>query len=659
LERIIEANSQEEVVERASAESAWVQVQVLPVGGEASVEGQMIIVRDSNGLWPWPVVAKAPADAEGKARLAVPPGRALNFYVEPQHTWQRCRQSVAALEGGEERELVLRLHPTRFLSALVNVTDSSDLPVEGALVSPLGAEDGFPAVTTDLDGVARLTDIREGWSTFFEVRATGFARGYGMVDDGTTTMTVALKEEARLVGRVVTASGAPAAAAQLELRVDPNMHGVYRTRVLLAWHATTDEEGVFSFNGLPPGEGMLLSVEFQGHLSVQVLKPLMVGDQQHDVQLAASPVLTGTVVDPSGKGVGGIEIELEPIHFLNEQAARFGPLRNVERRRVTTDLEGQFVFGIDHGLYPGTWRLGTKGALDRRLRDSDAAGVDLRWLPVIQEVEIQAGDTSRHVLVEVHAGKMISGFILNQDHQPVQQGVVRAFPMDSSVESVRLQTSTFGEDGSFTLGPFPEGSYLLAGGNPAEGLVVEVEGVPAGTQDLVLLCKPVKGVTGRIVDLEGKPQQTRLWAFDRKQTGGTMWSLTVDGGGLFRMAHDSDHAFDFMAFSHRGVAGILSAVDLKYPAEEVLIVVEPAGEVQVDVGNIHSETMYVICFHRGEIVFEGNPWRLEAWRWLPEGPLRLELRDGPRMLAVAEGMVLLGEKLELELRAPDEETAGD
>jgi len=124
------------------------------------------------------------------------------------------------LGRGEEKEVVLRLGPGRFVAARVMDGEASDAsPIAGARVSL--AEAGlspFPLEgTSDRNGWVRLGPIAPG-PAVLSARAEGFVpRGLVNVPESGEPVTVILVHAGALIGRVVDGRGFPIDGASLEI----------------------------------------------------------------------------------------------------------------------------------------------------------------------------------------------------------------------------------------------------------------------------------------------------------------------------------------------------------------------------------------------------------------------------------------------------------
>ncbi len=631
---------------------AWLDVQLIDVAGGDAANMQAIQLVDAQGAWPWPEIARGVTDETGKIRLNVPANRVMVLRADPGLPMQRARHRVWPLAEAESRAVELRLHAHITIRATVIVVDAQDNPVVGASITALEHE--FKPVVTDAQGVAVLPGIPLFTSVFVRADADGFSPEFGLLDDQQVELQLTLKPEARLLGRVFGVGGEPAANAQVVLRSDPLAHRVWSSRTLIEWVTHADEQGRYQVNGLPVGVRLLVSAGLDDARTVVTTPKMTAGAQFLDLSLVEVSSLSGRAIDPDGVGVVGIVMELEPIHELRPDVSPSPSLTVLRAHQAVTDGDGKFVFGPELGLHAGRWKLGLLDSMNRGVRHSGDVAPSYRWLPQLLELELAPGEQKKDVLIQLRAGASIAGFLLDPQGNPVKSGVVRAFPTDFG-NRTRVQTSEFGEDGSFSLGPLGEGMYAVRGNDPANVASVSVKQVASGTTGLILQCRASRGVIGVVVDAAGQPTQARLHGYDRAVADSTMWGLRVDGDGHFSVFDNSAKFIDLIAFLPDGRAGIAANVKLEESPKEIRIQLEDAVAVRIDVRGIDSEQVVGIVDFRGQRIFEGDPWFLENLIWLPEGDLHVELREAGRLLVEADALLLQGgEPVRLNLHVPEQ-----
>jgi len=123
----------------------------------------------------------------------------------------------------------------------------------------------------------------------------------------------------------------------------------------------SDGDGRFHFGGVPPGQGVWLSVEAAGY-AVFILQPELAGSQELSgliLQLEQQRMIRGRLVDPAGRPLAGVQLTIEGTRRFGDARQRLDRAPTWEallghgEARTTTD--GSFQFDA---LYPGRFELG-------------------------------------------------------------------------------------------------------------------------------------------------------------------------------------------------------------------------------------------------------------------------------------------------------------
>jgi hypothetical protein len=189
-------------------------VHVVGDGGEP-MPGARVFVAGAT-LWP-PRVAET--DASGDVRIG---GLGAGVYAlrASRGSYVSAIELGVALGRGEEKPVVLKVAPGRWVGVRVTDGDAEDAPAIAAARVTL-AEAGlspFPIeATTDAKGRARLGPIAPSIATL-SVRADGFVpRGVALPDPPPAETLVALVRAGVLTGRVVDDRGYPLDGATIEI----------------------------------------------------------------------------------------------------------------------------------------------------------------------------------------------------------------------------------------------------------------------------------------------------------------------------------------------------------------------------------------------------------------------------------------------------------
>ncbi len=406
----------------------------------------------------------------------VPPGPVAGVSLLPsgtflpeQQTPPRAPWSGAEVKAGED--LALDLVLSRGGALEVTVVGEDGAPLEGAEVSPLSARapggdarSGGGAVT-DGGGRVRIDGLALGRYVLYVRHPTHYLaelekapRGYVMSPDGMpvgpavpSTLVAVLLQEGDVVrktvrllrglavtGRVTGPDGAAVEGARVSRAGGGGVQVIWQWGV--AWNgtpaagATTDGDGRFRLDALPPTEDLVLAAKkppLVGTPSEAVR--LTVGAPTPDVALvmAVGASVSGTVRDAEGKAPQGLSIDWwggDGVTWSNGNA--------------TCDEAGAFRC---EGLSAGSLTLNVR----------TAAGVS-RQVQVTPP--IQAGERREGLLVTLARTARVAGTTVDADGAPVGGVPLNAHvPTDgSSVGYVVSQA-----DGSFVFPSLPEGAVSI------------------------------------------------------------------------------------------------------------------------------------------------------------------------------------------------------
>lgn len=389
----------------------------------------------------------AETSREGRFRLEVRAGSASVLAIGPDGRIGR-REGIA-IRADEDVDLDrLRVLPSACFSGSI-IDDSSRQPVASALVTAatmrIGADsDPLEWRTARADGRGRfqLCGLASGTHRL-EVEHPGYLPAE--MDSVLATIepadgiSVALRRESAVAGRVTDESGVPVPGARVHL------HAVSDTR------AVTTKDGRFRLRRLEPARNAELEAEKVGFARAR--RPglqLKAGASTlvPDLILRHGLRVVGTVVDPSGSPVAGVEVRAASEAEKAKLDSRFGeppPLPD-----ASSDARGRFeLAGLDPGEYRVVlWRDG--------FADRSVAGLGVKrdgpnqWAPIV-----------------LTPGAAIDGLVTTGDGKPIEGAHVTAF-----LEPGRPRSANSDNQGRFHLED-------LAPQHPAE-LWVSAEGfVPA------------------------------------------------------------------------------------------------------------------------------------------------------------------------------------
>ena len=437
-----------------------------------------ITVTDDRGPLGSAMVRLAPRAGEIVVVITAADGVAHAERLEPG-SWQVSASAeghipatlpVRELAAGGVEQLALRLASGgRTLHG--KVSDTSGGPVAGARIeaaelTAAGTPDDAVSTTfTSDDGTYHMT-VAEG---SFVVAATSadYASQIRRIEVGPAgaVANFALVPGGVIEGVVLDErTHEPVGGASVRARRNPGVMFSAERRVLAG------PDGRFRITGLKPGDWQLDAFAPPRFSRDPTHVGLAVAEQVSGVelQIGASPVIRGRVVDETGAAAPGVQLH----------AVGYGT-----GSTATADPGGEFVM---QGLPPGGYTISAESSAYLRIRGTSV------WL-ADQDVD--------GVVVCVQRGLAVKGHV--EPRQPCH--VQPEFGRASGRSSHAVADVSTGPDGEFVVGPFDGGSTRLVArcASGDEGSV-QVEVVP-GLPDAVIRVKPGGALGGRVVDRDGTP----------------------------------------------------------------------------------------------------------------------------------------------------------
>lgn len=373
------------------------------------------------------------------------------------------------------------------------VVDPDGVPVPGARIefrryAPWGLHFSLPVLETreraglaDADGFFEIEHLSGGARGRIVVEADGFMpserRGVEVSEElGETALgDLELAPERFLEIEVADVDGRPIEGAEVDVyRSDPDELFGGNDSVTDS-DARTDAAGRFRIGGFAAGDQAMLLVSKEGFVSGSLQNVGVPHDSPVRVVLEEGSVVTGRVVDTSGRPVTEARVSTEESEWLGRYAGS----------RV--DDEGRFELG----------RL-PAGPLRLRALGPEGEGSD------VLRLELEAGERVDGLELVLRSRPRILGRVLAPDGSPVSQPrvVVRGGGPRRYCDS--------GEDGGFRCEGREPGTYTLAvheeGVGQAEGRVVLDD--TDVTVDLYL--EPELVISGRVVTAGGEPVAGRV-----------------------------------------------------------------------------------------------------------------------------------------------------
>lgn len=380
-------------------------------------------------------------------------------------------------------------------------------PVAGAEVSPAGPEGrmnpfsrflnlGPSSVLTNekgefvLDGVAAADSLR------LSATAEGFVDGETdpiAVSSGgeITGVTIRLGAGATVTGSLRSADGGAPLAGQIRLvpQSDNGRGGMSWWQIGQAVAHPAGADGAFRAEGIAPGRYVVVA-QAPGHLDLQRRDVLLTEGAEVDLgalTLEKGLTIEGIVTDDRGQPVSGARVNCSP---HREQGQR--PMPGFTRPGSnTTDADG--AFRIDK-LTPGSYDLSA------RADGFAAASLD----------NVNAGTTQ--IRITMTPGLSIEGRVLLPSGKPAGGVFVNAQGENENRQGARTDA-----EGHFEITDLPVGVYRVTvsgggfgfgpnGPTDREGFRdTSVDGVSAGTRDLLIRLEAGLSIRGVVVDEQGSP----------------------------------------------------------------------------------------------------------------------------------------------------------
>jgi protocatechuate 3,4-dioxygenase beta subunit len=516
----------------------------------------------------------AKAEGEGRSGLAasaaeVPPEPEVPASGDPRGSPDVPRGEAAPVAG-----------PGRLLGKVVEKRSRAAVP--GAAVRVLRDPPGAEGLARRLEGLGGRTREKEGLVAQTRADETGSFVLEGL-EEGTffleavsarsfsadwTRASVSAKEAAppvvleveigaRVVGRVLGRDG-PVAGATVELRPGPaNFLEFFRERTYRWREARTDGEGRFAIDGVPPGEGLLLTARAGEYAPTHVrnLEARAGEDTAIEVRLSRGGAVAGRVLDGSGSPMAGAEVRVAPVgieDMLEADSFASAP--------ATANEKGAYrVSGLPVGLV------------------EIAASAEGRPPTLRRGVRIREDRTTEGIDLVLEEGHAIAGCVVDGSGGPIAGAEVRAETFEPRFFSI-LAPHMLGRNvarsdasGRFRIAGLTGGDHALVASATGFGRA-RVPGVRADREDVRVVLEPVGSIAGIVLDRESAEPLARFTVRARPTRRDS-----TDGGGP-RLGRGGPSPFGGRGPEGASVSRTFEAGDGKFALDGV-----PPGTVAVTV----------------------------------------------------------------------------
>jgi len=362
------------------------------------------------------------------------------------------------------------------------VRDRDGNPIPGARVWCHDLAGVRKESITDENGHYQLVvSVKPLRKKHLNVQATGYARPEStavVVEEGkVVNKDFELDRASGITGLVKDTQGRPIANVNVMVQLLPDEETPVQRYL---GYCTTGEDGRFQIDNISPRGRVKLIAEHRFFLKWES-EPfqIMPGEiLEAEIQMQSGGSLSGIVVDDNGNPVKGARVKAVAPGASEREAAFGGGFG-------TTDEQGRFVL---RGLGAGTYEVlaSASGYLEGR---SEA-------------VTLAEGAGVSGITVTLPKAHRLAGVVRTTDGRPVPGA--RITVVDTSVDGVRKLGAASKEDGSWEVEGL--GSQPVEVSAEADGYGrVTLKEVKPDTQDVLLELPPLGGVSGIVVNQDGKP----------------------------------------------------------------------------------------------------------------------------------------------------------
>lgn len=603
-------------------------------------------------------------------------------------------EEIVTLDGGVAR-MILTLRPAPTLVVHV-VADGA--PVPGAKVALMNRE-----ARTDPTGTVRLRGV-ELDETLVTVTAERYAPTCTRVVTGddpgaTVEKTIALRHGAPVAGTIVDPGGQPVPDATLR-------YGT--TAGLYSW-ASADAEGRWYIDRVPAGK-LVLSANSPGHVTAPAIAVRVDGEHSRAgvvVRLERGAVLSGIVVDRSGKPVAGATVSATGDSMQADDAGRFeltglepGPCQvsastatqgsAVQQLQLARGGRAEIRLVVAESRIAGrvtnprgepqaeirVRATGTGGAHDADVLTDAAGRFDLGGLTLGDYQLVAERDDDRSQRREpriAHTGDLRVALVVADAATVTGRVVLDGEPVDyfglMVTDDPRPWSGYWSPDvvrapdGRFSVAHLPPGQWSIAIVGPIfQRMIIDLD-VPEGrTLDLGdIAVERGRSISGRVRDERGAPVAGALVTVSTEREpnrDGLLGPATIgmrtarsDADGNYRV-DGIDPGGDDLRIGATAHDGIAAAVPVESAATTIDLTVQRTGAITGEVPNERGQSQ-VVATSTGGAVYRAStdPDHEFVLDPLPPGDYRVELR-GDTVTAPVEVTVTAGVAAHVRLDPP-------
>jgi hypothetical protein len=583
-------------------------------------------------------------DDDGWAEIEVVPDLELIASVDAAE-FGRVQLDVAPMTPSERREIVLEVATANdilFYGRLIAAADRR--PIRDGLVilghQSKDSRESAPITTqtarTDSAGIFQLSGA--SWRRdVVSVSAPGFGSTTFRLLHGHETpgqaLDISLSAGAEIRASVVDGAGAPLIGAVVTAMADPFRFDV--SKGIIDWTvtrpfqltATTDPDGACTLSDLPPDIPLTLRAELAGLPPQIPSEPVTLSAGESRAvrfSIGGGARISGQIVDQHGKPVASHAVWRIPAskavrHLFHEWENEAHDRSSTE---TITDQEGRFVFDA---VPPGQWWIGPAPGPFAHQPTVDKSVI----APVGDLVEIEADQSTKHILLRADRGLFITGRVVRSPSGAKTEASVYADPQFAL--DLWLATSTT-DDGEFTLGSLPAGEWKLnaeAIGNMFGG--ADEQRAVSGQSGVVLTLPEGGGISGRILGAASNAiEEVEVWLMSRDPVNGV--GSLVGHEPMYEWRDLPPGTYDIVARTRQGASGIRSGIVVTKgkTVEGADVVLTPGAKLTVEIEGPSED--WFVRVSEGDVTvalawFEFGP---KMTLTVPAGALRAELRERPQ-----------------------------
>jgi protocatechuate 3,4-dioxygenase beta subunit len=377
-------------------------------------------------------------------------------------------------------------------------------------------------VQSDGNGDFEIKDLIPGK---YNVRAEKegfaiFAKNLNIGAESKEPLAITLNKGLGISGTILEADGKPAGNVGLTLTVDSTSRTGGDPTPYISKQLKISADGKFKVEGLNPGKYNLSVRDANLFYEITSVLKIDAGSDGTIVALGKIHPVSGTVLDPSGNPVSGVEISVGAKNPVSPSYISNSPNNSVKSK---TGVKGDFALNLREGL-KYSLRFSHPGYLDKLADFDPASGND-------------------KLTIVLGKGCSVSGKVVRvKDNSPVEGVIVKVgsntdFGYTGRTGKTPESSGKTGSDGRFSLETVPSGVvsfsvYLDKQPKPlfSKSMMVKKD----QKEDIVLVMPEMVSVSVKVLDSEGNPIPSANVSLNSENLE-TYYSANADGNGIFEI----------------------------------------------------------------------------------------------------------------------------